>query len=144
MWWISCMSKTKLPEVVETSGSFYSVYVRWLIPFRLLLPVVPVQPFANEVANNICRNRNKKSDYKICHRTSPPFCWRFGSLGIISHIFTLQNNFYVLFILNSFSILNLLLVILYFKRSIITWFHINHSVNYPRPKGHGLVTAQSY
>ena len=66
--------------------------------FRLLLPVVPVQPFANEVANNICRNRNKKSDYKICHRTSPPFCWRFGSLGIISHIFTLQNNFFMFYL----------------------------------------------
>ena len=61
--------------------------------FRLLLPVVPVQPFANEVANNICRNRNKKSDYKICHRTSPPFCWRFGSVYSISHFILIFYNF---------------------------------------------------
>ena len=81
---------------------------------------IPIQPFAYVVANYSCYDRDKKTGKYFSHRNSPPFCWRFGSLGIISHIFTLQNNFYVLFILNSFSILNLLLVILYFKRSIIT------------------------
>lgn len=50
------MSKAKLPEVVETSGSFYSVYVRWLIPFWLLLPVVSVQ----------LSEKNKEWLYKKC------------------------------------------------------------------------------
>lgn len=36
--------------------------------FRLLLPVASVQPFANEVANNICHNRNKKSDQENLER----------------------------------------------------------------------------
>ena len=76
------MGKAKPPEVVETSGSFYSVYVRWLIPFRLLLPVVSVQPFANKVANNTCHNRNKKCDESFVHKTSPPFAWRVAAIVV--------------------------------------------------------------
>ena len=74
-----CHRQSKNPRSVRDFWGFLFRLCKVAYTFRLLLPVVPVQPFANEVANNICRNRNKKSDYKICHRTSPPFCWRFGS-----------------------------------------------------------------
>ena len=50
--------------------------------FRLLLPVVSVQPFANKVANNTCHNRNKKCDESFVHKTSPPFAWRVAAIVV--------------------------------------------------------------
>ncbi len=36
----------------------------------LLLLLISVQPFADEVANHTCRNRDNKSDEKISHMTT--------------------------------------------------------------------------
>ena len=59
---------------------------------------IPIQPFVYVVANYTCYDRDKKCGKYFSHRNSPPFCWRFGSLGIISHIFTLQNNFFMFYL----------------------------------------------
>ena len=59
---IQTLAKTKTPGSLAHFRGFLCRYVRGLKPFRLLLPVVSVQPFANIVANYIRRNRNKKCD----------------------------------------------------------------------------------
>ena len=56
------MSTRKPPEVPLRG---FSCSLRWAKPFRLLLSVVPIQPFANIVANYACRDRDKESVYVI-------------------------------------------------------------------------------
>ncbi|RGY01653.1 hypothetical protein DXA57_06660 [Blautia sp. OF03-15BH] len=58
---IDQLKHTKTPEVYQTSGVFYSVYVRWLTPLGFRCLFVSVKPFANVVANYTRYDRNKKS-----------------------------------------------------------------------------------
>ena len=64
---ISSMSKTKPPEVSQTSGGFCSILCKAAYTFRLLLPVVSAQPFANVIANYTCYDRNKKCNDNFLH-----------------------------------------------------------------------------
>jgi len=57
---VSVQEGTQKPPELRPPGVFYSVVGGWLIPkagYRLLLPI---QPFADEVANNTRHNRKKK------------------------------------------------------------------------------------
>ena len=57
---ISSTSKTNPPAVCDTSGGFCSILCKAAYTFRLLLPVVSAQPFANVIANYTCCDGNKK------------------------------------------------------------------------------------
>ena len=64
------MTKMKTLEMA-VSRVFYSVFGRVAYALGwLLLLFIPVQPFADEVANHTCRNRDNKSDEKISHMTT--------------------------------------------------------------------------
>ena len=95
MWWDSKW-QSESPQSCS-SGGFLARYGEL---FRLDCCCLSsaVQPFAYVVANYTYYDRDKKCGKYFSHRNSPPFCWRFGSLGIISHIFTLQNNFFMFYL----------------------------------------------
>ena len=95
---ISCMSKSENPGSVLDFRDFLFRLCKVAYTFRLLLPVASVQPFANVVANYTCRNRSKKCDNYFMHKTSPPFCWRFGSSNSIPQLFIL---YYMYFLIKS-------------------------------------------
>ena len=59
--------------------------------FRLLLPVVSAQPFADVEANYTRHDRNKKCGKYFLHDTSPPFRGRVA-VQIVYHIFSLYTK----------------------------------------------------
>lgn len=70
--------------------------------FRLCCLFVPVQPFADIVADYTCCDRDKKCDY-VYHKQSPPFCWRFGSTFIITYNSHFFFHFLIHFVCNYFK-----------------------------------------
>lgn len=61
---------TNTPEVAS-SGVFYSVLARWLKPQAGCLLFVSVQPFADEVANHTCHNRDNKGCNEYFRKSTP-------------------------------------------------------------------------
>ena len=62
---------TRKPPEVPLRG--FSCSLRRANPFRLLLPIISVQPFAYVVANYTCYNRDKKSEDNISHEAFTSF-----------------------------------------------------------------------
>lgn len=56
---VSKVAQRKPPEIAAL-GVFYSVLGRWLIPKACYQLFFSIKPFADEMANHTCHNRNKK------------------------------------------------------------------------------------